>query len=80
MAYESINRPEWGEDAAVGKTVVSSSMIRSCYREARQGALRSSGRLQIFRGRSLAREARLRGRGERWRLISPAGRHCVDHR
>ena len=42
---------------------------RSCRGQARAEAVRSSGRIQVFRGWAIARTSRLYGRGERRRLI-----------
>ena len=74
------HRPQWGSDAAVGKTVVSSAMIDRVAAAARPQALRSAGRLQMVRRRPARRLARLRRRGKRGRVVPAPRRHGVDHR
>ncbi len=63
--------------AAVGKTLVSSSMIDRVVRAARPPAARGAGRLQVVRGRAVRRLVLLRRRGERrGELPAPATAPC----
>ena len=80
IAYLFEHRPQWGRDAAIGKTIVSSSIIDRVAQETEPQAGRNPGRLQMVRRRARQRRIRLRRRGERRRLVPQAGRHGVDHR
>ena len=62
------NRPDWPENAGIGKTLVSSSLIdRLHQRQARRG----SGRLQVVRGPAVQGRGRVRRRGK-LRHVLPA--------
>ena len=74
------HRPQWGANAAVGKTVVSSALIDLRHRAARPHALRSSGRLQVVRRRPARRLARFRRRRKRRRDLPASRRYRLDHR
>ena len=68
ISYLFTHRPRWRADAAVGKTVVSSSMIDRVAAQGRARARRGAGRVQVVRARparghrsaSAARRARAR--------------------
>ena len=59
------NRPGWRGDAAVGKTLVSTSMLDRVAADLGRAALRGSRGLQMVRGRPPRRLHRFRRRGER---------------
>ena len=72
-------RPGWPETAAVGKTIVSSSMIDRVAARIGRPPGRGPRRLQVLRGGAPRRFSRLRRRGERRRLVPGSGRHGVGH-
>jgi phosphoglucomutase len=74
------HRPRWPVNAAVGKTLVSSSMIDRVGDEPRPIASRGSGWFQVVRGRPVRWLLLLRRRGKRRCKLPPPGRHCVDDR
>ena len=65
ISYLFAHRPGWPAGAAIGKTLVSSSMIDRRRRRARPHAARGARRLQVVRARAARRFGRLRRRGER---------------
>src|SRR6185295_9137845 len=72
IEYLFTHRDGWPAGAAVGKTLVSSTLID-------RGA-RGSRRVQVVRARSGRRQPRLRRRGERRRQLPLSRRHHLDHR
>ena len=74
------NRPGWRADAAVGKTLVSSSMIDRVAASLGRRLFRGAGGLQVFRGWAGGRLLRLRRRRERGRVLPAQGRHGLDDR
>ena len=72
------NRPDWPASAAVGKTVVSSSMIDRVTAGARAQAVRSTGGIQVVRRRAAEPDAGIRRRRERRLVVSGAGRIAMD--
>ncbi len=74
IAYLFANRPQWPKNVAVGKTLVSSSMIDRVAAQSEPAAGGSAGGLQVVRGRTHRRVAGLWRRGERWRDLFAAGR------
>ena len=78
--YLFTHRPEWRPEAAVGKTVVSSSIIDRVAAKTRARAGRGAGRIQVVRPGPARRIAWLRWRRERGRVVSPARRQSVDDR
>ena len=80
IAYLFTNRPQWSPDAAIGKTVVSSSLIDRVAQAPRASSVRGAGRLQMVRRRTARGITRLRWRRERRRVVPPPRRHGLDHR
>ncbi len=80
IEYLYANRPDWPGDAAIGKTLVSSSMIDRVARIPRPHAARGAGRLQVVRARPARRLGRLRWRGVRRGVLPAARRVGVDDR
>ena len=78
--YLFTNRPAWPADAAIGKTLVSSSIDRSRRGEGRPRAGRGAGRVQVVRARADRWRARVWRRGERRRLVPATRRLGVDDR
>ena len=78
--YLLTHRPQWPATAAVGKTLVSSSMIDRVVAQARPQAVGGAGRLQVVRRRPVRRLVLLRRRGERRRELPPHRRHGLDDR
>ena len=80
IRYLLTHRPQWRQDAAVGKTLVSSSMIDRVVEKLGRKLERSSGRLQVVcaRPHSTVRVV-WRGRECRSEFSSP-GWHGVDYR
>ena len=72
--------PAWTAECAVGKTVVSSSLIDRVAAKLGRRTVRSAGRLQVVRGRTVSRLARIRRRGERRRVVVAPRWLRVDHR
>ena len=64
IRYLLTHRPHWPAQAAVGKTLVSSSLIDRVVRQARPSALRGAGGLQVVRAGPVRRLLLLRRRGE----------------
>ena len=77
--YLFANRSAWGPAAAVGKTLVSSSMIDRVTARLGRALVEVSSRLQVVHQRPARRHAGLRGRGERRRGLPAAGRVGLDH-
>ena len=77
--YLFANRTGWRKDAAVGKTVVSSSMIDRVAAKLGRKVVRGSGRIQMVRGRAAAWIARVWRRGERRRFLPLPRRVRLDH-
>ena len=73
------NRPGWSASAAVGKTLVSSSMIDRVVQVAGPEAAGGAGRIQVVRAGPVRRLRLLRRRGERRRQLPAARRHGLDH-
>ena len=73
-------RPDWPGDAAIGKTLVSSSMIDRVAGAGRPDADRGARRLQVVRAGAARRLDRLRRRGVRRRVVPALRRLGVDHR
>ena len=80
IAYLFTNRPGWPATVAVGKTLVSSSMIDRVASPAEPEAGGSPGGVQMVRGRTHRRFSGIRRRRERGRNFLASGRHCLDHR
>ena len=80
IRYLLTHRPHWPANAAVGKTLVSSSMIDRVVREARPPAVRGAGRLQVVRAGPVRRLVLLRRRGKRRRQLPAPRRHRLDDR
>ena len=78
ISYLFANRPQWSHSVAVGKTVVSSSMIDRVVKKLGRRLCRSSGGLQVVRGRTHRRLARLWRRRKLGRNIFAARRHGLD--
>ena len=76
IRYLLTHRPQWPAHAAVGKTLVSSSMIDRVVQQARPPAVRSAGRLQVVRAGPVRRLVLLRRRGERRGQLPAARRHA----
>ena len=74
------HRPGWRADAAVGKTLVSSSMIDRVAALHGAAAGRGAGGLQVVCGWAAGWLVWLRGRGKRRGLVPAAGWHGLDHR
>ena len=73
-------RPGWPASAAIGKTLVSSSMIDRVAARPRPRAARGAGRVQVVRARAARRLGRVRRRGVRRGVVPAARRLGVDHR
>ena len=73
-------RPGWPASAAIGKTLVSSSMIDRVGGAARPDAGRGAGRVQVVRARAARRLDRVRRRGVRGGVVPAPRRLGVDHR
>ena len=73
-------RPSWPDKAAIGKTLVSSSMIDRVAELVRPRADRGPGRVQVVRARPARRVDRVRRRGVGGRIVPALRRHGVDHR
>ncbi len=71
---------DWPSTTGIGKTLVSSTMIDLVAGLARPPAGRGARRLQMVRGGSDGRLARLRRRGERGRVVPAPRRHAVVDR
>ena len=80
IRYLLTHRPRWPRDAAVGKTLVSSSMIDRVVAQLGRTAVRGAGGLQVVRAGALRRLVLLRRRGERGRELPAARRHRLDDR
>ena len=85
IRYLLTHRPDWPADAAVGKTLVSSSMIDRVVHKLGPPARRSAGRLQVVCARIVRRIVLLRRRGERRSAAScaataPSGRRTRTDR
>ena len=78
IAYLYADRDGWSPDAAVGKTLVSSSMIDRVAAALGPPPRRGAGRVQVVRARAARRLGRLRRRGVGRRLVPPPRRHRVD--
>ncbi len=78
--YLFANRTGWRKDAAVGKTVVSSSMIDRVAAKLGRKVVRSPGRIQMVRGRPARWIARLWRRRKRGRFLPVPRRLGLDHR
>ena len=74
------NRGDWPSGAAVGKTMVSSSIIDRVAEESRAHVVRGAGGVQVVRAGAAGRLHRLRRRGERRRLVPAYRRPGLDHR
>ena len=74
------HRAEWPADAAVGKTMVSSSIIDRVAGAAGAHADRGAGGVQVVRAGAAGRLHRLRRRGERRGLVPAHRRPGLDHR
>ena len=72
----STHRPDVAGDAAVGKTLVSSSMIDRVVADAGPPAVRGAGGLQVVRAGPVRRLVLLRRRGERRRELPAPRRHA----
>ena len=76
IRYLLTHRPHWPAQAAVGKTLVSSSMIDRVVQKPRPPAMRGAGRLQVVCAGPVRRLVLLRRRGERRGQLPAAGRHA----
>ncbi len=65
IRYLLTHRPHWPAQAAVGKTLVSSSMIDRVVQSLGRRLLRSAGRVQMVHARPVRRLVLLRRRGKR---------------
>ncbi len=73
IQYLLANRPAWPADAAIGKTIVSSSMIDLVTAGRGTTSRGSAGGLQVVRAAALRGQGLLRRRGERRARASCAG-------
>ena len=80
IRYLLTHRPNWPAHVAVGKTLVSSSMIDRVVDKLGRSALRGAGRLQVVRAGIVRRLALFWRRGKCGRKLPAAGRHRVDDR
>ena len=80
IAYLFTNRPGWPETVAVGKTMVSSSLIDRVAARMNRRLVEVPVGFQMVRRRTYRRFAGLRRRGERGRNFLASGRQCLDHR
>ena len=80
IRYLLTHRSLWPPRAAVGKTLVSSSMIDKVVREPGPATVRGPGGIQVVRSGSLRRLVLFRRRGERRGKFPAARRHGVDDR
>ena len=80
IRYLLTHRPQWPTDALVGKTPGVERHDRSCRRQARPPALRSTGRLQVVCSGPVRRLVLLRRRGERRSELLAARRDRLDDR
>ena len=80
IAYLFEHRPQWGREAAIGKTIVSSSIIDRVARQAEPQAGRNPGRLQMVRRGPRQRSVRICRRGKRRRIVPQARRLGLDDR
>ncbi len=80
IEYLMSHRPDWRPDAAVGKTVVSSSMIDRVDGVAGPAAVGGAGRVQVVRAGPDRRIGGVRRRGERRRVLPAPRRLGVDDR
>ena len=71
-------RPGWRPDTAIGKTLVSSSMIDRVAADLGRTAARGAGRVQVVRARAARRVGRLRRRGVGRRVLPAVRRHRLD--
>ncbi len=76
IAYLFGGNRDWGEDVAIGKTLVSSSIIDAVAARPRPPPARGARRLQVVRRGPRRGHARLRRRGERGRLVPAPRRHA----
>ena len=76
IRYLLTHRPDWPADAAVGKTLVSSSLIDRVVGTLGRRLLRSAGGLQMVRAGAVRRLVLLRRRGERRRQLPAPRRHA----
>ena len=78
--YLYTHRPDWPAGAAVGKTLVSSSMIDRVAAGLGRRLVEVPGGLQMVRARPALRRGRLRRRGVCRGLVCPLRRQAVVHR
>ena len=78
IRYLLTHRPHWPSQAAVGKTLVSSSMIDRVVQEPRPPTVRGAGRLQVVHAGPVRRLVLLRRRGECRGELPATRRHRVD--
>ncbi len=79
IQYLYTHRDGWRQDAAIGKTLVSSTMIDRVAASLGRELWEVPVGLQVVRARPHRRIGRLRRRGERRRELPAQGRHGVDH-
>ena len=80
ISYLFTHRPAWRPDPAVGKTLVSSSMIDRVAAKVGRPLVEVPGRIQVVRARAARRLARLWRRRERRRVVPAARWQRVDDR
>ena len=80
IGYLYAHRTGWRPDAAVGKTLVSSSMIDRVAADLGRQADRGAGRVQVVRARPAGRLGGFRRRGVGRRVVPAARRLGLDHR
>ena len=80
ISYLFAHRPNWGKDAAIGKTVVSSSIIDRVAKKLGRKLVETPVGFKWFVDGLVTRRLRLRRRGERRGLVPAPRRHGVDHR
>ncbi|MGY3108782.1 alpha-D-glucose phosphate-specific phosphoglucomutase [Bradyrhizobium sp. LM6.9] len=80
ISYLFAHRPNWGKDAAIGKTVVSSSIINRVAKKLGRKLVETPVGFQMVRRRAPHGRLRLWRRGECRGLVPAPRRHGVDHR
>ena len=78
IAYLLSHRPGWAAETAVGKTLVSSSLIDRVVADLGRQLLEVAGRLQVVRAGPARRLGRVRRGGVRRGVLPPARRQRVD--
>ena len=80
ISYLYAHRPGWRTDAAIGKTLVSSSMINRVAEDLGRTLIEVPVGLQVVRARAAYRRGRLRRRGVGGGVVPGPRRQHLDHR